>query len=65
MSDSIQKDHYNQNVCEASSSLNCVKSEGKNILWKDLFELGSGKENYKNKEISLENKKQSNTEKNF
>ena len=54
MSDNIQKDQYNQTSCKASSKTNCVKKHTANVLLKDLLETGCRKENYKNKEVSLE-----------
>ena len=43
MSDNIEKDHYNQNLCEVSSSLNRVKNKVQIFCLKICLNMEVGK----------------------
>ena len=55
MSDNIHKDQYNQKDCDASLKLNFGMKQN-TTMFKDLFEFGVTKENYKKRKVSLEQK---------
>ena len=54
MSENIQKDHYNQNVCDASSSQKCVKRYNCNKSFTSLSESNVHKQKYNGRKRLLQ-----------